>query len=988
MEDTEVKGFKITNRTFNSVQVHFKITGTIPLGKIYCEKICGLQCRNLTLCKVNRTSSSIYNIQNLREGNSYELKGILNNSVTLYIGKVTTLKKPSIKVTSIFTSKFCFQSEIECAKCIKILLKKARSNEWKRSFYNGRTFCINYLDSEEEYDIKIDIYFGEYGFLEAKKYKLKTKAEIPPSPKILDLELKKNVLTLWIEVDNSKKVEEFFIKFQNCPSAKEVNYTTNVSELKLNNTRYQFITKLPEIGCKVSVSAVRNFNGSSLYSHFKHIDDAMLKYKNIRPPKEKKSNQTVIIAGTLLSFSAIAAGAIFFFLYRRFFRHRQRYDYNGFFLQNGPSSIATVAINFKSELTKLPDSDTKPILLGDWENYVQKLRSDGDVGFSLQYAELEKATAPTHFQAHASNLSENRLKNRYVNIVAYDNTRVILGTSSNPKHNYINANYVDGYHAEKAYIAAQGPLPATFVDFWRMIWQERCTVIVVITNMTEKGRKKCDQYWPSEGEETYGNFTVKLLSTTERAFFTIRVFSIKQHKESKGDDSDPEEERMVAHYHFTDWKDHSRPAYALPVLNFVNKSAAANSENSGPIVVHCSAGVGRTGTYIMLDSMMREIRDKGTVSLLAFLYRIRQQRNVLVQTEEQFVFIHDAIVQFIKSGGDTEIKESELTRYCSELATIKLPSGSDEEDATTSLLSSSTSRSSTLKSRRGNCLTPLHLDAQFDLITSHQPKDYMFSVSLNKANIGKNFSPKFLPLINSRIKLPMKPGEENSDYINASYMPGFFKRHEFILTQVPLPHTTEHFWIMVIDHSVKVMVRLTGDEEEDGEAFENFKCEKFKVDIVEECHELNYAKRIFRIRLIDEDLEMKTTLITSSYWPESCTPITTTFEVIDLIKESYQDDSRELSIIIDKYGGRRAGLFCALSVLQDQLRQEAVVDVLSLMQLYQLIRPGILQSQMDLLFLYKAIESLSSGYNRDRDSGIGNCPDSSKAVDDHIGNDN
>lgn len=158
---------------------------------------------------------------------------------------------------------------------------------------------------------------------------------------------------------------------------------------------------------------------------------------------------------------------------------------------------------------------------------------------------------------------------------------------------------------------------------------------------------------------------------------------------------------------------------------------------------------------------------------------------------------------------------------------------------------------------------------------------------------------------------------------------------------------------MVIDHGVKIIVRLTGDEEEDGEAFKHFKCDKFQVDVIEECHELNYAKRIFKLRLLDNDLEIRTTLITSSYWPESCTPITTTFEVIDLVKENYQDESREITVIVDKFGGRRAGLFCALSVLQDQLRQESVVDVLSLLQLYQLIRPGILQSQVTMFFFLR-----------------------------------
>ncbi|XP_013926713.1 PREDICTED: receptor-type tyrosine-protein phosphatase delta isoform X2 [Thamnophis sirtalis] len=571
-----------------------------------------------------------------------------------------------------------------------------------------------------------------------------------------------------------------------------------------------------------------------------------------------------------------------------------------------------------------------PIPILELADHIERLKANDNLKFSQEYESIDPGQ---QFTWEHSNLEVNKPKNRYANVIAYDHSRVLLSAIEGiPGSDYINANYIDGYRKQNAYIATQGALPETFGDFWRMMWEQRSATVVMMTKLEERSRVKCDQYWPSRGTETYGLIQVTLLDTVELATYCVRTFALYKNGSS--------EKREVRQFQFTAWPDHGVPEHPTPFLAFLRRVKTCNPPDAGPMVVHCSAGVGRTGCFIVIDAMLERIKHEKTVDIYGHVTLMRAQRNYMVQTEDQYIFIHDALLEAVTCG-NTEVPARNLYAYIQKLTQIET----------------------------GENVTGMELE--FKRLASSKAHTSRFISANLPCNKFKNRLVNIMPYESTRICLQPIRGVEGSDYINASFIDGYRQQKAYVATQGPLAETTEDFWRMLWEHNSTIVVMLTKLREMGREKCHQYwpaersaRYQYFVVDPMAEYNMPQYILREFKVTDARDGQSRTVRQFQFTDWPEQGVPKSGEgfIDFIGQVHKTKEQFGQDGPISVHCSAGvGRTGVFITLSIVLERMRYEGVVDIFQTVKMLRTQRPAMVQTEDQYQFCYRAaLEYLGS----------------------------
>ncbi|XP_014323794.2 LOW QUALITY PROTEIN: receptor-type tyrosine-protein phosphatase epsilon-like, partial [Myotis lucifugus] len=249
------------------------------------------------------------------------------------------------------------------------------------------------------------------------------------------------------------------------------------------------------------------------------------------------------------------------------------------------------------------------------------------------------------------NLPANMKKARVIQIIPYDFNRVILSMKRGQEYtDYINASFIDGYRQKDYFIATQGPLAHTVEDFWRMVWEWRCHTIVMLTEVQEREQDKCYQYWPTEGSVTHGDITIEIKSDALSEAISVRDFLVTCNQPQARQE---EQTRAVRQFHFHGWPEVGIPAEGKGMIDLIAAVQKQQQQTGNhPITVHCSAGAGRTGTFIALSNILERVKAEGLLDVFQAVKSLRLQRPHMVQTQEQYEFCYKVVQDFIDIFSD------------------------------------------------------------------------------------------------------------------------------------------------------------------------------------------------------------------------------------------------------------------------------------------------------------------------------------------------
>ncbi|VDO42936.1 unnamed protein product [Haemonchus placei] len=650
-----------------------------------------------------------------------------------------------------------------------------------------------------------------------------------------------------------------------------------------------------------------------------------------------------------------------------------------------------------AERTLLRPSTYHAIAVDDLPSEYLMRHRDSDFLFAQEY----EALPHYKLDAVASARKENACKNRYVNdlnevrwsffnsilqfscryndIRAFDATRVKLRVINDDENSdYINANMIRGWNGRKLFIAAQAPLDTTVADFWRMIWEQDSRLIVMVANLFEKNRQQCTKYWPDDQPTRYGDLLISPREASYFADYAVRCFDVEPVNDrfnrmspgAKSDlgsiDSNPTSEyanvpsvrhlnghaetsfvgcgtaRRVVQYHFTNWNDYKAPECSTGLLRFLHRLRALPEFEDYPVVIHCSygclsAGVGRTGTFIAIDSMLDQCAAEGKVDIFDCVSALRKQRNLMVQSQEQYVFIYKALAEWHLFGYTDMDVEQLIEHY----QTLIDPGMRYDDCGITKLVA------------RSDAAPATGMEAEFRKLERSLETPAKCSFAAKEDNIMKNRFDSAVPYDRNRIVLRASIGYADTTYINASSLKGYF--YPYVLAQDPVSeHTVFDFWRMISELNVTTLVMLSNEEdwspsekywpsELHGTVVYERPPYNVSVQLTGEEHFPYYIARRLSYRMKEDTGTRNVMQFAFTAWPSSSVVPASSEPLLSLVgrvleRQSGLPDSGPI-VLHCRNGSSETGVYCCISLLLERLKAEQRVDVFQTVKGLQNQRP-------------------------------------------------
>ncbi|XP_062618451.1 receptor-type tyrosine-protein phosphatase epsilon-like, partial [Saccostrea cucullata] len=582
------------------------------------------------------------------------------------------------------------------------------------------------------------------------------------------------------------------------------------------------------------------------------------------------------------------------------------------------------------EKAKRGPPTNKTILKRNLQAIIVKMSAAENAGFKHEYHEIPRGEL---FPCEEAKKPENKAKNRYTTTFPYDHSRVVLKTISPNESDYINANYIEDTQSNLKYIATQGPKPKTVVDFWRMVWQECVNTIVCLTNLKEGTKIKCTLYWPNINDKMkHGNFMIRNLEEKIYANHTSRRFKVYNNLERK--------DREVLMFHYTRWPDHGVPD-PLNLLVFHRHVMKTSPQTGKYTLVHCSAGIGRTGTYIALDALYREGEINGRVNVPMYVRNMRKDRMNMIQGEDQYRVLYLALCESFSGRSKCWTAEKifqggSCYSNCGEVTNT---------DALTSEFQS-------LQSLR----------------VKYAEKDY----EPGQTNISANYTESVLPVEKFMCYLSYVKGRNN--YYNAVLLQSFTENDSLISAQYPLPDYTEDFIRLIRDFDARVVVFLGPFKEIKSSSLwvpsksENKTVGSFVLNLSTSTNSVNFTTRNIVLQPKGSS-DIKMTVLECKTWKEGRF-LTDKRVLLDVVKEAKAEKDKQEGkiLVLSSDGATRCGSFCIVYNALEQLSMDQEVDIFTITQQLQIRRPEFVSTMEEYQLCYDVVSEYMQN-----DSVYANC---------------